>query len=89
MEQLYIPVQGEATPDPIALGGVEGKDDEQDDGGVQENVHQQGKYPGGNAMLSHSTATPSSPSPKRFIMAIRISTITIITRAMAEPRWGL
>ena len=56
VEELPVPLQGEAAPDPVALGGVEGEDDEQYDGGVQEEIHQEGKDPGGNAMLFHRTA---------------------------------
>ena len=39
--------------------------------------------------LSHSITACSSPSPKRFITYIQISTTSIITREMAEPSWAL
>ena len=39
--------------------------------------------------LFHGITACSSPSPKRFITHIHATTMTIITRAMAEPRWGL
>ena len=89
LKELQIPLEGKALPDPVAPPGVKGEDDEQGDGGVEEQVYQNGKDPGRNPALAHRTATPSSPSPKRFMTAMHTRTMTIITRAMAEPRWGL
>ena len=55
--------------------------------GKMSNVHKEAAAdaPG----LFHRNDTPSSPSPKRFIMAMQTRTMTIITRAMAEPSHGL
>ena len=59
-------------------------------GSVEEQKDQQHKEAAADAPgLFHRNDTPSSPSPKRFIMAMQTRTMTIITRAMAEPSHGL
>ena len=89
MEQLGIPGEGEAPPHCAGIGLIKGKDDEDEDGGVEEQEAQAHKDPAEGSVASHSTATPSSPSPKRFIRPMHTMTTTIITREMALPRWGL
>ena len=89
LEELPVPVQGKAGPHRLALGGVEGKDHQDQDGGVEEKKNQEHKQAADESVFLHRTVTPSSPSPKRFITAIQTRTMTIITRDMAEPRWGL
>ena len=40
-------------------------------------------------ILFHSITACSSPSPKWFMTHMQTTTMTIITRAIALPRWGL
>ena len=44
-EQFGIPVQGEAAPYRVGLGVVEGKDDQHEDGGIEEEEHDDQKKP--------------------------------------------
>ena len=92
LEQLRVPVEGKALPHTGAGTGVEGKHDQDDDGGVQKQArqdHQQAVACGIGAALSHSITACSSPSPKRFITSIQMTTMIIITSEMAAPSWGL
>ena len=89
LKQLRVPLEGEAAPDRAALGGVEGEGHQHQDGGVQEDEDQNQKELAENSVAFHSSTASPSPSPKRFIIPMHTSTITIITREMAEPRWGL
>ena len=89
LEELVVPVQGEAAPHGVGLGVVEGEDDEHEDGGVEEEEHQYQEQPGEDSVLFHRTTASPSPSPKRFMIPMLTRTMTIITREMAEPRWGL
>ena len=92
LQQLGVPVEGEALPHAGAVAGVEGEHDEDDDGRIEEQAHQdhQNAVADGVAFsLSHSITACSSPSPKRFMTSIQITTTTIITREMAAPSWGL
>ena len=88
-KELLIPVQGKTAPDDVAVALVEGKDDEQEDGGVQEQKHQGHEKAVEGGILSHSITACSSPSPKRFMTHMQTTTMTIITREMAAPSWGL
>ena len=86
-EQLGVPVQGKALPDHVAVACVEGKDDQQDDGGVEKHEHQHHKQAAEKRIvLFHIITACSSPSPKRFMTTMQMTTITIITREMAAPR---
>ena len=86
-EELGIPVQREALPDHVAVACVEGKDDQQDDGGVEKHEHQHHKQAvEKRIVLFHIITACSSPSPKRFMITMQTTTITIITREMAAPR---
>ena len=87
LEQLLIPMQGEAGPDRAALGVVEGEDDQHGNGQVQKQEHQYIEYLGDNRIpiLHHIITAPSSPSPKRFIMSMAIITSSSIIREMALP----
>ena len=59
-------------------------------GGVEEQKDQRHEEAAEReAVRAHSITACSSPSPKRFMIAMQTSTMTIITSAMAEPRWGL
>ena len=90
MEQLLIPAQGEALPHHVAVAGVEGKYNHQQDRGIQEQENQPHEDPAAQtAFFFHRTTACSSPSPKRFIIHMQMMTITIITSAMALPKWGL
>ena len=40
-------------------------------------------------VLLHIITACSSPSPKRFMTTMQMTTITIITSEMAAPSWGL
>ena len=86
-KQLPIPVQGKAGPYRAAAGVVEGKDDEYQNGGVKEHKDQRhGEAAEERGGTAHSITACSSPSPKRFITDMQMTTITIITSATAEPR---
>ena len=91
VEELPIPVEGEALPDAGAGARVEGENDEDEDGRVEEEEGQPNEEAAaetGGSGLSHSITACSSPSPKRFIMTMQTTTMTIITREMAAPSWG-
>ena len=63
------------------------KIDNQQDGGVEEQKHQEHEDPASDtALFFHSTTACSSPSPKRFIIHMQTMTMIIIIRAMALPR---
>ena len=89
LKQLPVPVEGKAPPDYVTVILVEGEDDEQNDGGVEKEEDQERKKTAEGGVFLHSTTACSSPSPKRFITHIQSTTMTIITRAMAAPSWGL
>ena len=90
VEQLVIPIQGEAGPYGAAFGVVEGKDNQNEDGGIKEEKDQSGHQAAEQRWFPiHSITACSSPSPKRFITVIQTTTTSIITRATAEPSWGL
>ena len=90
-EKGLVPLQGEALPHAGAGTGVEGKDDQDDDGCIEKQEHQRHQQPVAKAILgaAHSFTACSSPSPKRFITSIHTSTMIIITSEMAAPSWGL
>ena len=73
----------------LLLESLKEKHDEHEDGGVEEEEHQQDEQPGERSVSLHSSTASPSPSPKRFITPMQMRTITIITREMALPRWGL
>ena len=80
-------MEGEALPDHVAVAGVKGKDDQQHDRGVEEHEHQRHKQAvQKRIILLHIITACSSPSPKRFMTTMQMTTITIITREMAAPR---
>ena len=87
-EELRVPMEGEALPDHVAVAGVKGKDDQQHDGRVEEHEHQRHKQAVQKRIiiLLHIITACSSPSPKRFMTTMQMTTITIITREMAAPR---
>ena len=86
-EELRVPMEGEALPDHVAVAGVKGKDDQQHDGRVEEHEHQRHKQAvQKRIVLLHIITACSSPSPKRFMTTMQMTTITIITREMAAPR---
>ena len=90
MEQLCIPVKGKAFPDHVAVAGIEGKDDQQHDGRIEEQKRKQHEQAvKKRIVLFHIITACSSPSPKRFITAMQITTIIIMTREIAAPSWGL
>ena len=92
LEQLGIPPQGEALPHHAGVCGVEGVENEQQNGGIEEEEHHTDEDAVAQAVFlvqTHSITACSSPSPKRFIIHMQATTMTIITRAMAEPRCGL
>ena len=87
LEQLPVPVQGEAGPDGAALAAVEGEYDQYENGGVQKEEDQGHEQAASDtAFVSHSMTAVSSPSPNRFMTTMQMTTITIITREMAAPR---
>ena len=86
-EELRVPMEGEALPDHVAVAGVKGKDDQQHDGRIEEHEHQRHKQAvQKRIVLLHIITACSSPSPKRFMTTMQMTTITIITREMAAPR---
>ena len=86
-EELCVPMEGEALPDHVAVAGVKGKDDQQHDGRIEEHEHQRHKQAvQKRIVLLHIITACSSPSPKRFMTTMQMTTITIITREMAAPR---
>ena len=92
VEELSVPVEGEALPDAGAGSRVEGEDDEDNNGRVKEEEGQRDEEAAARPVgygPSHSITACSSPSPKRFMMTMQTTTITIITREMAAPSWGL
>lgn len=90
LEQLRIPVQGEALPHRAAVAGIEGEDDENENRRIQEYEYQRHEDAVSQQMLPfHSITACSSPSPKRFITSIHTTTMAIITSAIAAPSWGL
>ena len=89
LEQFQVPVQSETAPYRVGLGVVEGKDDQYEDGSIEEEEHDDQKKSGNKTVLFHRTTASPSPSPKRFMIPMLTRTMTIITREMAEPRWGL
>ena len=90
MEQLLVPVQGEACPDGVTAAFVERKDDQQQNGSVQEQEYQSGKRSVERRVFPfHSITACSSPSPKRFMTTMHTTTMIIMTREMAAPRCGL
>ena len=89
LEELEIPVQREPAPHGVALGVIKGEDDEHENGGVEEEKHDEDKKSGEDTIFLHSSTASPSPSPKRFISPMLNRTMIIMTREMAEPRWGL
>ena len=86
VQQLAVPFQREALPDHVALACVEGKNDEQDDGRVQKHEHQHHKQAvQERIVLVHIITACSSPSPKRFMTTMQMTTMIIITREIAAP----
>ena len=75
----------------LLLPALKEKTISSDDGGVEEHEHQHHKQAVQRRMLSlfHIITACSSPSPKRFMTTMQMTTITIITREMAAPSWGL
>ena len=92
VEQLSVPVEGEALPHAGAGALVKGENNQDKDGRIQEQRHQRHQKavekPVGLLSL-HSITACSSPSPKRFITSMHTTTMIIITRLMAAPSWGL
>ena len=90
LEEGFVPVQGKAGPDDVAVALIKGKDNQQKNGRVEEQEDQGHQGPAAQAVLSfHSITACSSPSPKRFMTTMQTTTMTIITREMAAPSWGL
>ena len=90
LEQGFVPVQRETLPHRAGIPGVEGKDNEQENGQVEKQEHQADEQTTAQTIgLFHNTIASSSPSPKWFMMTMHTTTMTIITREMAAPRWGL
>ena len=90
LEEGLVPVQGEARPDDVAVAFIKGEDDQQQDGRVEKQEDQGRQDPAsGTAPALHRITACSSPSPKRFMTTMQTTTMTIITREMAAPSWGL
>ena len=92
VQKLGIPVEREALPHGGAVSFVEGENNQDEDGGIEEQTHQQHQQAIARVVLltsDHSITACSSPSPKRFITSMQMTTTAIITKEMAAPSWGL
>ena len=67
---------------------IEREDNQQNNRSVEKQEYQNHEYPVKQRIVPfiHSITACSSPSPKRFITTMQITTMTIMTREMAAPR---
>ena len=87
MEQLLVPMEGEAGPAGAGFGFIEAERNEHDDGQIQEDEYQTGIKLG---IPFHMSIPPlSSLSSNWFMRLITSRMNTINTSEMAEPRLGL
>ena len=90
MEQLYIPFSGKTAPHSTAVGTVKGEYDQHGDWCIKKDKNDRHIDAAEHrSQLFHSITACSSPSPNLFISQIQKVTIIIITREIAEPRYGL
>ena len=76
---LLLPALKEKTMS-RKMGAYRKKKDQEHEQPVEETVF---------LLQAHSITACSSPSPKWFMTHMQAITMSIITRAMALPRWGL
>ena len=87
LEQVFVVSYGEAFKHSQILAGVERSHDQHQHRQVQERKDQDGEDSVGSF---HTTTPPSSSSPpKRFIMPVQTSTISISSKLRAAPKLGL
>ena len=85
LKQICIPMQRESGPYHAVFRIIKRKNDQHQDRRIQENINQNIINSGDSESSVHSSTASSSPSPKRFMIPMQISTTIIIIREIALP----